>query len=55
MGTRHLGDRWKASDGTEVDRAMAALAAALTDAATERQTLRAWLVTACIRAYFSAP
>ena len=29
------GDRWKASDGTEVDRAMAALTAALTDAATE--------------------
>jgi hypothetical protein len=83
-----IGDRWKACDGAEVDRAMAALAAALGDAATEareralhpeelilaikalerdvpaargdagqteRQTLRAWLVTACIRAYFSAP
>jgi hypothetical protein len=83
-----IGERWRASDGQELDRAMAALAAALTDAATEareralhpeelilaikalerdvpsaggdvgqteRQTLRAWLVTACIRAYFSAP
>jgi hypothetical protein len=82
-----IDERWRARSDADVDRAVAALGAALEDAAAEarerglhpeelilamkaierdvaatrgnpgsadRRTLRSWLVTACIRAYFGA-